>query len=284
MTETELSELAEDIKANGLRQSITLTPDGEILDGKSRELACTKAGVTPRYETFEGDPISYSISMNKLRRQMTASKLGVITTELGKLLRGSHGGDRRSKDFKLHTMQLEKTIKDYAREAGIGPRTIDAGRTLIKHGEANIVDMVRTGQVGIQGAAAFAKNTPREQQHQATVRTVKNSWNEARKNWGTKKSKPAKRQMTWRRAKDSVPPQLNDVVGKLDDCAKRLKELSLENDMTLSFTSFRMQANILGKLMKELREAIANTLPSHHSKTKGNGRTPLAHHHPAIQE
>ena len=45
LPEPELAELAESIRANGLRNPIVLTPDGLILDGRNRAAACERVGV-----------------------------------------------------------------------------------------------------------------------------------------------------------------------------------------------------------------------------------------------
>ena len=54
MSEAELLDLAGDIAENGLRESIWLHPDGSILDGRNRYLACQKAGVEPTFRTWDG--------------------------------------------------------------------------------------------------------------------------------------------------------------------------------------------------------------------------------------
>jgi hypothetical protein len=74
MSESELTELAADIRANGLRQPIVLK-DGKVLDGRNRYRACELADVEPRFEEADGvDPLTFVISLNRHRRQLTASQ------------------------------------------------------------------------------------------------------------------------------------------------------------------------------------------------------------------
>ena len=53
LPEPELAELAESIRANGLRNPIVLTPDGLILDGRNRAAACERVGVDPDTTDWE---------------------------------------------------------------------------------------------------------------------------------------------------------------------------------------------------------------------------------------
>ena len=61
----ELQELADDIKANGLRNPIVLYK-GQILDGRNRSCACEIAGVEPRFVEWDGtgSPVEWVISEN----------------------------------------------------------------------------------------------------------------------------------------------------------------------------------------------------------------------------
>lgn len=73
LPDQELDELAESIKANGLRNPIVLTPDGLILDGRNRFAACERAGVTdPATTVYEGNDLAeYVIDCNSARRHMS---------------------------------------------------------------------------------------------------------------------------------------------------------------------------------------------------------------------
>lgn len=80
LPESELSELAESILQNGLRQPIVLTEDGLILDGRNRAKACEMAGVTPTTVVYDGDDLAeYVIDSNSSRRHMSTGARAMST-------------------------------------------------------------------------------------------------------------------------------------------------------------------------------------------------------------
>lgn len=81
LPDQELDELAESIKANGLRNPIVLTPDGLILDGRNRFAACERAGITdPTTTVYEGDDLAeYVIDCNSSRRHMSTGARAMAT-------------------------------------------------------------------------------------------------------------------------------------------------------------------------------------------------------------
>ena len=80
LPEPELAELAESIRANGLRNPIVLTPDGLILDGRNRSAACERAGVSPTTIVYEGDDLAeYVIDCNSSRRHMSTGARAMAT-------------------------------------------------------------------------------------------------------------------------------------------------------------------------------------------------------------
>jgi hypothetical protein len=81
MTEPELAALAEGILANKGLQVPILLFEGKILDGRNRYIACTKAGVTPRTEVFNGswtEAMRMVWSLNIRRRHLTSTQIGAI--------------------------------------------------------------------------------------------------------------------------------------------------------------------------------------------------------------
>lgn len=78
MSGADFAALVADIRANGLRDPITIH-DGMILDGGNRIRACHEAGIEPHFREFEGDSIvAYVLSMNLHRRHMTPGQQAAI--------------------------------------------------------------------------------------------------------------------------------------------------------------------------------------------------------------
>ncbi len=88
MTDAELTELAADIKANGLLNPVVLL-DGQILDGRNRLRACEMAGVEPRFCGWQDagiSPVAWVVSQNAVRRHLTASQRAAVAIEAQDLM------------------------------------------------------------------------------------------------------------------------------------------------------------------------------------------------------
>ncbi len=73
MTRDEYDALVLDIQTHGLHDAIELF-EGMVIDGRHRQRACADAGVTPRYEAWNGtkaELLAYVVSKNAHRRHMT---------------------------------------------------------------------------------------------------------------------------------------------------------------------------------------------------------------------
>src|SRR3954447_15844945 len=91
MDEAALAELAADIKANGLRDPIWRHPDGRIIDGRNRWLACQQAGVECRHRTYSrGDEtiVAFVVSHNLHRRHLTTAQRAAVAADVANLNEG----------------------------------------------------------------------------------------------------------------------------------------------------------------------------------------------------
>jgi N6-adenosine-specific RNA methylase IME4 len=125
-----LETLADDIKLNGLIYPITLFED-KILDGRNRYRACLLAEVEPQFVNFDnGDPISFVISSNALRRDLTQSQRAACAVNANELVesvkaeakkRMSEGGKGVAK---LPPLEIRKSRDDLAKLFGVAARYI----------------------------------------------------------------------------------------------------------------------------------------------------------------
>lgn len=87
LSDPELSELADDIRQNGLREPIWLWKDASgatfLLDGRNRVKACELAGAEPTSRYYAGDqPIEFVVSHNLHRRHLTPGQKAAIAATL----------------------------------------------------------------------------------------------------------------------------------------------------------------------------------------------------------
>jgi hypothetical protein len=93
MSDGELEELAEDIKAVGLLVPIILDKNGVLLDGKCRLRACEIAGIEPTFKTFEGDEDECKAliwSLNGIRQSFSSSQRAVASALSAAASPGGH--------------------------------------------------------------------------------------------------------------------------------------------------------------------------------------------------
>src|ERR1035437_3123403 len=83
MERTAFAAFVRDIQEYGVREPIT-TYRGQILDGRNRFLACQQLGIecpTREYEGNAEDMLSFVVSLNLQRRQLSESQLALVGKE-----------------------------------------------------------------------------------------------------------------------------------------------------------------------------------------------------------
>lgn len=98
MGDDELRQLAEDIKANGLREPIFRDDDDLIVDGRNRWIACRLADRhcgAIKFGPEHGDPVAFIVSHNIHRQHMTPSQLAACAAELANLRHGTNRHERK---------------------------------------------------------------------------------------------------------------------------------------------------------------------------------------------
>jgi hypothetical protein len=165
--QVELAALAADIQGNGLRQPIMLF-EGKILDGRNRYKACRIVGVEPSFQHFngEGDPIDYIVSMNLVRRQLTASQKGLAVAKIAELPRGNPAL-QKSKSLanpKSAQMPNRKTVAELAEEVDVSPRTVGQAKHVLREAAKETITEIEQGKKSVATAVKEIKAEKQKEQ------------------------------------------------------------------------------------------------------------------------
>jgi hypothetical protein len=142
---SELQELAHDIKANGLRENIVLY-EGQILDGRNRYEACKIVGLpvekfTTRYE--ESDPLGYVISANLRRRHLEAGARAMIAEKLATATVGGNHSTNPTNGV---------SVGQVAKQMNVGTTSVTTARA-IKKANPEVAADVMAGKISLNEGA-----------------------------------------------------------------------------------------------------------------------------------
>ncbi len=150
MQEDDFAKLVADIKENGLRDEIIVTPDGQVLDGMSRLRACGEAGVEPRFQTVSEAPekwFSLVISKNVVRRHLTKVQLAAMAADLVTTKHGDNRYTPRPAKLPVYTQRAAAALfgvsEKYVRNA-----------VKIKKADGSLHQQVKAGEISIEEALA----------------------------------------------------------------------------------------------------------------------------------
>lgn len=175
----ELQSLAEDIRINGLKTPILLF-DGAILDGRNRYKACEIAGITPQFETFQGDKaaaLSHVWSLNFQRRHLNSSQAAIadakrkqlddqyrqLLEELAnaKRARPNAGRPENNSVQKIEPNYLKDNtaLTDHkrAKSAGTNRTYVKHADKLVESGREDLISAIEKGQMTISQAQVVIK-------------------------------------------------------------------------------------------------------------------------------
>lgn len=156
MPAAELQEMADDIKAHGLRTDIALY-EGKILDGRNRYRACMLAGLQPTTYAYAGDdPVGEVLSLNLHRRHLTASQKAAIAAEALPHFEAEskkRQGARTDITANLPESSQGESREQAAKQVGVSPRYVsDAKR--IKEASPETFEKLKNGEVSMSEAKA----------------------------------------------------------------------------------------------------------------------------------
>jgi ParB-like chromosome segregation protein Spo0J len=158
MSGTEYEEFKKDIEANGIHEPRIWTLDGKILDGRNRYRACDELGIGAGldYREYGGpDPVQFVLSLNVMRRQLTASQLGMVAARMANLSQGRKVKTKASQDASLAVTQRQA-----ARLIGVSRRTLQRASFIIKTGDPEVIEAIEKGTLTLP--EAMARIVPRQ--------------------------------------------------------------------------------------------------------------------------
>ena len=156
-----LHELANDIAANGLHEPLTLTPDGRLLDGRNRALACEIAGVEPQTVVYDGDPALFSLSKNARRRHMSRDQIALVAARLATRGVGNPSFTIGSNE-PIGPARQEPSNAEVAAAAGVPETSIKSAKTVLNDGAPEEIEAVKSGKAKLRPTADAirARNKP----------------------------------------------------------------------------------------------------------------------------
>jgi hypothetical protein len=182
LDDDEIQAMADDIKENGQEYKVLRLPDGRVVDGRNRELACRVAGVEPDYaeeDLTDEEVVGLVISRNLHRRSLTASQRAMIAAELANMRRGrptektGTGAGLLSKPHENKVSQSEA-----AQAMDVSERSVRSAAK-VKDKAPELAERVKEGDLDVTTAAKVAKLPAKERKRVAKAKDPKKAAREA---------------------------------------------------------------------------------------------------------
>ena len=159
MSDTEIDELADDIRQHGLREPIVVHR-GAVLDGRNRLAACRRAGITPLTIEYDGPDdgvLSFVISCNLRRRHLTDSQRAHAAGKLATMRQGERTDLEPSAN-------LRKVSQRRAAELmRVSERSAASAAKVLNEGIPELNQAVERDEVSVAAAAGVATLPKAEQ-------------------------------------------------------------------------------------------------------------------------
>ncbi len=160
MLDEQYAKLRDDIRANGLREPITLC-EAKVLDGRNRLRACDELGIEPKFTSYDGEsPVAFVWSLNGARRHLSKSQLAAIATEMLPQLREeaskrkaqATGAPRGEKSVLPVSAGETGNARDIAAKmVGVGHSIVQRAAE-VKKTDPALFERIKTGEVTVESA------------------------------------------------------------------------------------------------------------------------------------
>lgn len=175
LDDARLRELADDVRKHGLREPVILY-QGQVLDGRNRLRACELAGVSPRFEDFEGDDadaLAAVVSLNLHRRHLTESQRAMVAARLLPLHEEDAARRRASgltqnrgtvrADLPERVEPAPRPRERVAEVLNVSPRSVQSAKAVVERAAPEVVAAVDAGEMPVSVAAEAARLEPEVQ-------------------------------------------------------------------------------------------------------------------------
>ncbi|KKB97832.1 ParB N-terminal domain-containing protein [Mycolicibacter arupensis] len=177
MSETELNELASDIRENGQREPITLTLENYdeafdtetyiVVDGRNRYEACIRAGVEPLFSanlSIRPEQIGpWIISQNIHRRHLTASQRAMIALEYERVF-AAEARERQGQRSDIQEDLPECSGTQASDQAGqllnVSGRSVRDAKFVAER-DPEAAERIRRGEASVSGEAKSLREKPK---------------------------------------------------------------------------------------------------------------------------
>lgn len=202
MSADDFQALKDSIEHIGVQNPITVF-DGEVIDGWHRYRAANDLGMDcPQVVLGDVDPREFVVAQNKARRHVTQAQLAMATTAV-------YAWKPAHREKVGTECPLTKSTAELAAISGVGERTIKQAKAVQTKAAPEVVEAVKSGEIGLPKAVAIA-SLPKEEQAAAIAQPA------------PKKEAPAKQTPA-----PAPAPQDNH---ELREAISTINELAAENE------------------------------------------------------
>lgn len=152
-----LKDSVEDI---GVQSPVVLF-EGKVIDGWHRYCAARELGAScPTVELpADVDPRAFVLAQNRARRHLTASQVAFVVAAVHEWA----PAHRPLADKSVPGTDFPKTAPELAEIAGVGVRTIERAKAVVRDGAPEVQAAVQSGEVSVKRAAEIVKRPKPEQ-------------------------------------------------------------------------------------------------------------------------
>lgn len=159
LTGDEYEQLKSDIAANGQLEPIWIHPDGRILDGRNRYIACCDLGIEPKVRQWNGggSAVGFVVSLNIHRRHLTASQRAAIALDVLPMLEEEARARQGAQSHFAHVVEIiPQDDRGKARDQAAAlfqtnGRYVQEAKN-IRHAAPDLYESVKTGELTIPQA------------------------------------------------------------------------------------------------------------------------------------